>query len=88
MGESIEQGDLAANPIRIEANIKNNFQILLGLKREDIAAVDSSGWDKSFSTALWDEFALYNMPPMEILATDIKKSMEYSRSELDIASIN
>jgi len=88
MGESVEQGDLAAAPIRIKANLKNNFQILLGLKREDTADVDSTGWNKSFSTALWDEFALYNMPPMEILAADIKKSIEYNRSELDIVSVN
>jgi len=87
MGESVEQGDLAAPPIRIKANLKDNFQILLGLKRED-AAVDFTVRNKPFSTALWDEFALYDMPPMEILAADIKKSMENNRSELDIASVN
>jgi hypothetical protein len=70
MGESVEQGNLAADPIRIEADIKNNFQILLGLKKEDAMVADSNGWSKSFSTALWDEFALYNMPPMEILAEE------------------
>jgi hypothetical protein len=85
MGESVELGDLAVDPIRIEANLKNNFQILLGLKKENAVAVDLN---KPFSTALWDEFALYNMPPMEILAADIKRSMELDRSELDIASIN
>jgi len=88
MGEYVEQGDLAAAPIRIKANLRNNFQVLLGLKREDAAAVSSADWNKPFSTALWDEFALYNMPPMEILAADIKKSLEYNHSELDIVSVN
>jgi hypothetical protein len=88
MGDSVEQGYLAMDPIRIETNVKNNFQILLGIKSENVAGVNSIGMDRSFSTALWDEFALYDRPPMEILAADIKKSMELNRSELDIASVN
>jgi len=84
MGESVEQGNLAAAPIRIEAEIKNNFKILLGLRKED--AVDTVN-RKSFSTALWDEFALYKMPPMEILAADIKNSM-YNHSASDFVSMN
>jgi len=86
MGESVEQGDLAAAPIRIEANLKNNFQIMLGLKKEDAAAVDNVN-GKPFSTALWDEFALYKTPPMEILATDIKNSL-YNHSAADVVSMN
>jgi len=86
MGGSVEQGDLDADPIRIEANLKNNFQILLGLKKEDAAAVDITN-KKLFSTALWDEFALYKMPPMEILATDIKNSL-YNHSASDFVSMN
>jgi len=84
MGESVEQGNLAAAPIRIEAEIKNNFKILLGLRKED--AVDTVN-RKSFSTALWDEFALYKMPPMEILAADIKNST-YNHSASDFVSLN
>jgi len=86
MGESVEQGNLAAAPIRIEAEIKNNFKILLGLRKEDAVAFDTFN-KKSFSTALWDEFALYKMPPMEILATDIKNSM-YNHSASDFVSMN
>jgi hypothetical protein len=86
MGGSVEQGDLEADPICIEANLKNNFQILLGLRKEDAAAVDITK-RKSFSTALWDEFALYKIPPMEILAADIKNSM-YNHSASDFVSMN
>jgi hypothetical protein len=79
--DSVEQGELASKPILLEVGIKNNFQILLGDKNEN-AAVSVSRSNAQF-TAIWDEFALYNAPSMEVLAQEIKQSAGYKQPELD-----
>jgi hypothetical protein len=78
--DSVEQGELAAKPILLETGVKDNFQILLGEKKENAAA--SVSRNTQF-TAIWDEFALYNAPSMEALAQEIKQSAGYKPPELD-----
>jgi len=51
-------GELTAAPIIINTVIEDDFQIILGIAEEESSPV---------YTALWDELALYYMPPMEIL---------------------
>ena len=69
MGDSVEQGELTAEPIRIEAELKDDFQIFLG----DTAVVESANQNRTLLTALWDEFAVYNTPPMEIIAAQVRR---------------
>ncbi|MDR3020463.1 MAG: hypothetical protein LBU66_06120 [Treponema sp.] len=98
LGENVEQGELAADPVALDIKTENDFQIFLGFNWDIIKPVDESGKpveqgelsgesgksgepdepdepNKSESpafTALWDEFALYYMPPMDVIAADIK----------------
>jgi len=70
MGDSVEQGELAAGPIRVETELKDNFQIFLG----DYTTVGSSAnQNRVLLTALWDEFAIYDTPPMEIIASQLRR---------------
>jgi hypothetical protein len=69
MGDSVEQGELAAEPIRVETELKDDFQIFLG----DMAADESSNQNRTLLTALWDEFAVYNTPPMEVIAAQVRR---------------
>ena len=80
IGDYVEQGELAAEPIFIEAEIKDSFQILLGVKKED-AAVESQD-----HVVLWDEFALYNAPPIEIIAAEVKQA--FKQLDLDAIASN
>jgi hypothetical protein len=91
---SLAPVELAIKPIALEAEIKNEFNIMLG-SREDALynqlqtsvkeGKESEEIEKSESsvkqektgvsneyTALWDEFALYYMPPKDILAVTEK----------------
>jgi len=86
--------ELEIRPITIEAEIKNEFNIMLGFmedssynpsqapveeveESEEVESSESSvkqvktGVSHEF-TALWDEFALYYMPPKDILAVNEK----------------
>jgi len=77
--------ELALKPIKLETKIKNEFNILLGfnddsslarLKKADDES-ESSAKQKKANTfpeynALWDEFALYYMPPANILSAVLK----------------
>jgi len=81
--DSVEQGELAAKPILLETGVKDNFQILLGEKKENGAAVESAGRNNAQFTAVWNEFALYNAPSMEVLAEEIKQSAGYKHPKLD-----
>ncbi|MDR0323213.1 MAG: hypothetical protein LBI12_02045 [Treponema sp.] len=74
MGDSVEQGQLAAEPIYLEVEIENNFQILLGIKPEETLSGGSVIRNKPAVTAIWDEFALYNAPPMEIIESEVKQA--------------
>ena len=87
MGDYVEQGDLTAEPVYIEADIKNNFQILLGCKTEDPVSGETANRDKQLFTSLWDEFALYNTPPMEIITAEILKTVRYTNVEFDSDSL-
>ena len=83
-GEIIDS-EHAPKPIVLEAEIKSDFQIMLGFSRESLSDQQKLIADESGShfdqmntdepqevTAIWDEFALYYMPPMDILAEEIK----------------
>ena len=89
--------ELAIKPIALEAEIKNEFNIMLGFQEDTLynklqapakevkEGEESKEIEKSESTvkqiktgvtpgynALWDEFALYYMPPKDILAVTEK----------------
>jgi hypothetical protein len=67
---SVEQSEL--QPISLEAGIKDNFQILLGVKNDNNLAVES------VYTALWDEFALYNE---ESITAEVNQTINYEHPE-------
>jgi len=77
--------ELAARPITLETKIKNEFIITLGFTNDSSFAEFKNDADKPESSAeqtnvkifpeynvLWDEFALYYMPPINILDTAFK----------------
>jgi hypothetical protein len=77
--------ELAVAPIMLEAEIKNEFNIMLGFSDKSLPAQIQMFIDKSESsgkqvktgvsseyTVLWDEFALYYMPPKDILDVTVK----------------
>jgi hypothetical protein len=80
MGDSVEQGELAVEPVYIEAELGDIFQILLG---DSAAAGESVNHRMSLLTALWDEFAVYNTPPMEIIAAEVRQTAVYTQPELN-----
>ena len=69
-------------PIVLAAEIKNEFQIILGFTKDSLAVQQKYTADENESpaeqikeeqvTAIWDEFALYHTPPMDIIAEEIK----------------
>jgi hypothetical protein len=78
-------GELAVKPITLEAEIKNEFHITLGFLENAFAdqlqapvgEIESSAKQVKTGvlpeyTALWDEFALYYMPPIDMLAVTVK----------------
>jgi len=88
MGESINN-TITAKPVSLEAGIEKEFQILLGFARaNDTPGEQSKIPQEPEFTALWDEFALYNMPPMDILAADIKPSISEDQPEAAAVSVN
>jgi len=95
----IKGGETAYKPVFLEAEIKNEFQIMLGFLKESLSARQklsavesnsSSEQEKEGSpqevTAIWDELALYHMPPMEILAREIKPAMNEEQQIADAES--
>jgi len=60
-------GESALKPISLEARIEEDFQILLGFLHGDNEPIE----ELPPFTALWDEFALYYMPSMEILIAEL-----------------
>ena len=76
-----ENGELKTDILRLDASVSDNFQIILGHQDENISS-------HGFSTAVWDEFALYNAPPIETILSDVKKAGESSASPVDFASLN
>ena len=86
MGDSVEQGELAGEPISLEVEIKDNFQILLGTKKGD-SPVESGSHNEPLVTALWDEFALYASPPMEIIASEVKQAVRNINEDTELDTI-
>ena len=78
MGDSIEQGELAAEPISLETGTIDNFVILLGAAK--------GGAESAPVTALWDEFALYNSAPAEIISAEIKRAAREDSAGMDTSS--
>jgi len=75
MGEIIE-GELTTKPISIRAAVNEEFRILLGSLENNNESADELA-EKLFElkkvyTAIWDEFALYHMPPMEALIAKLR----------------
>ena len=69
--------------LEIEADVNDEFQILLGFSPEQNSNADPSEIKiKSDATALWDEFALYYKPPREILFAELtQKTSEDQTSD-------
>jgi hypothetical protein len=77
--------ELTTKPITLETKIKNEFNITLGFNDDSSLARLKKADDESESSAkqkkanvfpeynaLWDEFALYYMPPADILSAALK----------------
>jgi len=60
VGDYINKSEFDEEWARVDAEIKGGFQITLGQKSED------DGEPEAVNTAIWDEFALYFMPPVDI----------------------
>jgi hypothetical protein len=78
MGDSIIQN---RQQINLDANIEGDFHILLGLI--DNNTEEPEDQVKIGFTALWDEFAVYYMPPMDIISAEIRTSARVEQSESD-----
>jgi len=77
LGDFIDS-ESAAAPITLNVKIENEFQISLGFMSENNIFPDTPPDQevskvKSISefNVLWDEFALYHMPPMDILIAEL-----------------
>jgi hypothetical protein len=64
MGDYINKNETAGERAGIDVEIKGEFQILLGYKPG--YGNEPEAFIKREYTAIWDEFALYFMPPEEI----------------------
>jgi hypothetical protein len=80
LGDSVEQGDLAGVPITIEADAGNRFQIFLGQNPETNTGIGEPVVNRRALTAIWNEFAIYNSPSMDIITADIQRTVSYIRS--------
>ena len=99
IADNFINNEAAPKPIVLEANIKNDFQIMLGFLKESLNVQQKAPSDESESsseqvtaqgpsevTAVWDEFALYYMPPMDVLAEDIKPFINKEQPAADLES--
>ena len=68
IGDFLDQDEPAAKPVSIEAELDDEYRIILGSNVINNTPVRSGGTTlrNSVFTALWDELALYYVPPMEI----------------------
>jgi len=95
MEETINS-ELTEWPISLKTEIENEFKILLGFDGSLRSSVSNNAPpDEETETVvepefnvLWDEFALYNMPPMDILAADIKPLISEDQTETAAISMN
>ena len=90
LGDSVEQGgNSAALPIQVEADTMDSFHIFLGHKPEANSGVgDLLTRNRQVFTAIWNEFAIYNSPPMDIIAADVYKTVSYLHHGLSYNSNN
>jgi hypothetical protein len=85
--------ELAEKPITLEAEIKNEFNIMLGFSDNSFTAQLQAPVDESKSsnkqvktgvsseyTVLWDEFAMYYMPSIDILDVTFKPAVDEDKS--------
>jgi len=78
----IISAELNIKPISVSAELTEAFQISLGFKNKED---ESEGFKYSEEfNMLWDEFALYFSPPMEVLAADIKSSSIVIEEEISL----
>lgn len=83
IGDSVQDSEQISASIGLEAEIKENFQILLGFEQKEILLiedkteknVDDVDYVKPLFTAIWNEFAVYNKPPMEVIVEEIKQKV-------------
>jgi len=87
IGDTVEQGELASAPLQLEMETEEDFLIMLGFNREDNNSADLLN-RTPFFTAIWDEFALYTMPPIDVLEADVKRAGRHGLSESYISSSN
>jgi hypothetical protein len=92
MGDTVIQNNFA-DDIRLNIEVRNEFQILLGsVREENTAAVNEKEEPEDILvpefTVIWDEFALYYMPPMDVIAADIKPQVREEHSESNEISFN
>jgi len=77
--------DPQVTPISIEAETENEFQIILGSLAENNLNNSSRTGIKPAPAVVWDEFALYLMPPTETLIAEVKSpAKEEPRITADI----
>jgi hypothetical protein len=81
IGDYIYEDEFDEELVSIEAGINDDFQILLGTKPESGSVPDTG--KKPEITAIWDEFALYTMPPMEIISAEEKSPVNEEQPEDD-----
>jgi len=79
MGDNINN-ESAAKPLTLDEKVQNEFQIMLGFLQESSSDPETLTEEINESasaefTALWDEFALYYMLPLEQLTEIIKPSL-------------
>jgi len=95
MEETISS-ESTVRPISLKVEIEKEFKILLGFEQglqnapppdEPPAEEQETIIEPEFNV-LWDEFALYNSPPMDILAADIKPLISEEQQETAAVSTN
>jgi len=77
--EETDKDEIDEEPFGIEAEIQDEFQILLGSKPESGGVSEAA--KKPAITAIWDEFALYFMPPMEIISAEVESPVDEEQPE-------
>ena len=81
LGITVEN-ELISKPISLKASIKDEFQVILGSvnaglnvsseSAEETQALENAPEIKSTVSVLWDEFAIYYMPPMEAIIAKLR----------------
>jgi len=79
-----ERNELNREPLRLDVNTGGNFQIVLGNIKDENTPILST----PVFTAIWDEFALYNNPPVENILTDVIRTAGITASRTSYVSNN